>query len=334
METNIIDQFKSQLGRESALAGITGSDLSATRKNFAPQNESKDNDGEKRENSTDYLKDEVTLKQIYELVKNKKLSNNKIKQEIKKLLKDPEELNDFLRSFIKKETKEEMSLDDTVGKYTGSISGVIGTKNENKEATSSGGGVGAYDSPLFGDMKEEKLKGGKADKKTLEDIAKMHAKKGNKSLEDMITLLKNQFSKGIKVEKEHTNDRSESNEIVLDHLYEDPKYYDKLKKVETKEATSSGGGVGAYETPAAWAKSTSKKNWRGRSKTQIPGGKFVQVKKKCKRFPYCNQGDIKALKIFESELVKKVISEISVKYDIHEDLIVDIISNEIRKLGK
>ncbi len=30
-------------------------------------------------------------------------------------------------------------------------------------------------------------------------------------------------------------------------------------------------------TTAAWAKSTSKKDWRGKSKTQIPGGKFVQV---------------------------------------------------------
>ena len=261
METNIIDKFKSQLGRESALAGISGSDLSATRKDFAPQNESEEKDDNKKEKSIDYLKDGVTLKQIYVLVKNKKLSNNKIKQEIKKLLKNSEELDDFLRSFIKKETNEEMSLDDSVGRYTGSVSGVVGSRNENKEATASGGGVGAYDMPLFGEE---------------EDIT----------------------------------------------------------KTETKEATSSGAGVGAYETPAAWAKTTSKKHWRGKSKTQIPGGKFVQVKKKCKRFPYCNQGDIKALKIFENETLNKVINEISNKYDIHRDLIEEIISNEFKKLNK
>lgn len=333
METNIIDKFKSQLGRESALAGISGSDLSATRKDFAPQNESEEKDDNKKEKSIDYLKDGVTLKQIYVLVKNKKLSNNKIKQEIKKLLKNSEELDDFLRSFIKKETNEEMSLDDSVGRYTGSVSGVVGSRNENKEATSSGGGVGAYDAPLFGDMKEEKLKGGKADKKTFTDLVNKNKIKGKDIGEIKKELLK-QLNKGIKVETEHTDDESEAKEIALDHLFEDPNYYDKLKKVETKEATSSGAGVGAYETPAAWAKTTSKKHWRGKSKTQIPGGKFVQVKKKCKRFPYCNQGDIKALNIFENETLSKVINEISHKYDIHRDLIEEIISNEFKKLDK
>ena len=66
------------------------------------------------------------------------------------------------------------------------------------------------------------------------------------------------------------------------------------KKVEANEATDSSSS-GSYETTAAWSKSMSKKHWRGASKPQIPGGKFVQVKKKCKKFPYCNQGDIKAL---------------------------------------
>jgi hypothetical protein len=100
-----------------------------------------------------------------------------------------------------------------------------------------------------------------------------------------------------------------------------------IKKVETKEATGSGSS-GSYETNAAWAKSQNKKDWRGKSKTQIPGGKFVQVKKKCKKFPYCNQGDIKALKIFENETVKKVIHNISVKHNIRESVIKNIIAYE------
>jgi hypothetical protein len=102
------------------------------------------------------------------------------------------------------------------------------------------------------------------------------------------------------------------------------------KKVEAKEATSSASS-GSYVTTAAWAKSTSKKDWRGKSKTQIPGGKFVQVKKKCKKFPYCNQGDIKALKIFENEIIQKVITNLSSKMDIHEDFIKEIIYKEIVK---
>jgi hypothetical protein len=55
-----------------------------------------------------------------------------------------------------------------------------------------------------------------------------------------------------------------------------------ITKVEATEATGSVSS-GSYLTTAAWAKSTKKKDWRGKSKTQIPGGKFVQVKKKCKK---------------------------------------------------
>ena len=100
-----------------------------------------------------------------------------------------------------------------------------------------------------------------------------------------------------------------------------------IKKIEATEATGAGSS-GSYETTAAWAKSQSKKDWRGKSKTQIPGGKFVQVKKKCQKFPYCNQGDIKALKIFENEKVKKAIQNISRRHNISENVIKTIIAYE------
>lgn len=38
--------------------------------------------------------------------------------------------------------------------------------------------------------------------------------------------------KGIKVELEHTDDQQIATEIALDHLAEDPKYYDKLATIE------------------------------------------------------------------------------------------------------
>jgi hypothetical protein len=215
--------------------------------------------------------------------------------------------------------------------------------------------------------KKQTLKGGLSDKLSLNDIAKKHKVK----IED----LKNQLDLGVKTEMEHTKDKNKAKEIAMDHLVEDPKYYDKLKKIEAKEkwsqkyknsidcnnpkgfsqkahcqgkrkenkeATGSGsaGGYdtplfskmetkeatgaassGSYETPKMWAKSTNKKDWRGKSKTQTPGGKFVQVKKKCKTFPYCNQGDINALKIFENKLLKKVISNISKNNNISEETI-------------
>jgi hypothetical protein len=113
-------------------------------------------------------------------------------------------------------------------------------------------------------------------------------------------------------------------EFVRNSFKETPK----LTKTETKEATGSASS-GSYETPASWAKSTSKKDWRGKSKTQIPGGKFVTVKKKCKKFPYCNQGDIKALKIYENEVVKKVINKISREHNISENVIKAVIQYEI-----
>ena len=107
----------------------------------------------------------------------------------------------------------------------------------------------------------------------------------------------------------------------------------KKKKIETKEATGASSS-GSYVTPAAWAKSQSKKDWRGASKTQIPGGKFVQVKKKCTKFPYCNQGDIKSLKLFDNKLVENVIKNLSKKYMVSEDFIKDIIIKEYREIIK
>jgi ribosome assembly protein YihI (activator of Der GTPase) len=107
----------------------------------------------------------------------------------------------------------------------------------------------------------------------------------------------------------------------------------KKKKIETKEATSSSSS-GSYVTPAAWSKSMSKKDWRGASKTQIPGGKFVQVKKKCTKFPYCNQGDIKALKLFENKLVDDVINKISKENNISKSVIKLALFEHFKKINK
>jgi len=202
---------------------------------------------------------------------------------------------------------------------------------------------------------------------TLIDIEKKHNK--TKDSTEYVNFLKKQLRKGAAVEKEHTDNVNIAKKIAKDHLWEDPNYYTKLAKMETKEATGSGssggyvaplfpnlesmteacwkgyrrvGGkmkngkmvpncvpikenvwtevnfkpifhegkveakeatssasTGSYEVPGMWAKSTKKKDWRGKSKTQIPGGKFVQIKKKCLKYPYCNQGDTGAIKLTE-----------------------------------
>jgi hypothetical protein len=312
-----------------------------------------------------------------------------------------------------------------IGKLT-SMKPIMGEEGETTEATSAGS-AGGYEAPLFSKPKrmdsmfkdeqpkkkvkggfvyenKEKLKGGKADKKTFEDLVNKYKKHGQ-SISNVETMLKKQLSKGIRVEMEHTDDKGSAKEIAMDHLFENPKYYDKLEKIETKEgknsakksflkdlqtdpdylefkknkmyrddlskqdrsfgapnaatndpfiqkkkysrvkddegiskieateATSSSSS-GSYVTPAAWAKSTKKKDWRGASKTQIPGGKFVQVKKKCKTFPYCNQGDINALNIFENKTLQKVITKISKEHNISEHVIKNILAYEYGKKNK
>lgn len=42
------------------------------------------------------------------------------------------------------------------------------------------------------------------------------------------------IKKGVKIEQEHTKHLKVANEIARDHIKEDPKYYDKLEKVEKK----------------------------------------------------------------------------------------------------
>lgn len=62
--------------------------------------------------------------------------------------------------------------------------------------------------------KTDKLPGGLADDKSPEQF-------DQKAL-----------AKGVKVESEHTFDKALAREIAMDHLAEDPKYYDKLEKIE------------------------------------------------------------------------------------------------------
>ncbi len=251
---DLINLFNKEYNKNATDLGVTGTELAKQRKNFQPMAEE---EKKKKTKPQDYLKDKSELKDILLLVKNKRLSANKTRIELKKMLEDPEDLNDFLNSLLKA-TK--------------------GKKEEPKEMGAVS--AGAYSGQLFSskEMKEEKY-----------------------------------CEKCKNIEKDCTCNRP--------------------KKVETKEGATTASS-GQYSTPKIWAKSTKKKDWGPSRKTQIPGGKFVQVKKKCKKFPYCNQGDINALKIFENEGLKKVISNISESYGLTENYIRNIIYLEMEKLNK
>jgi hypothetical protein len=62
--------------------------------------------------------------------------------------------------------------------------------------------------------KNEKLVGGVGDYRDIESFDPVQA------------------IKGVKVEMEHSNDVKTVIEIVVDHLTEDPLYYDKLEKID------------------------------------------------------------------------------------------------------
>jgi hypothetical protein len=63
------------------------------------------------------------------------------------------------------------------------------------------------------------------------------------------------LKKGIEVEKEHSDNEKEAREIAMDHLYEDPRYYDALEKMEDDlektepTETTMAGASGSYEAP-------------------------------------------------------------------------------------
>jgi hypothetical protein len=265
----------------------------------------------------------------------------------------------------------------------------------------------------------EKLKGGLSDKKTLEDIAKKHDSKGYYDTVNMVQSLKKQLDMGIEIEMEHTNNENVAIEIALDHLWENPKYYSKLKKsnidedcwkgykrigskvkngksvpncvpkTETKESTDAGssgsfsgpvfgGGItkreiykihnaklheevemgeatdasssGSYDVPLFGKTPKGNRNplkidgpnsiYKGRAvkdkkfpKYGGPDGVYVKIKEKCKKFPYCNQGNTGALEfIKEDSEIKDAINEISKKYGIPRKEVEKIVLNDINQI--
>jgi len=118
---------------------------------------------------------------------------------------------------------------------------------------------------------------------------------------------------------------------------------------EIKEVTS--GDAGQFDVPA-FGKTTKggRKNplkidgpksiYKGRAVTDKnfpkwggPDSVFVKIKEKCKKFPYCNQGDTGAIEfIHEDDELQESIKEISKKYGIPHKDVENIVLNEINKI--
>jgi hypothetical protein len=300
-----------------------------------------------------------------------------------------------------------------------------------------------------------KLEGGLADNKSLVQIAKKHNAKNYYQIDDMVKSLKKQVEMGLPIEMDHTDNENKAKEIVYDHLWEDPKYYTKLKKANIDEVEDShehdddmvsgvaeilrqikdtdnrkkvynnmvskfdkekvnynekefskmsglksgkkeigetdSGSSGSFEGPAfgsmvkrkvntihnaklneqeeeveeattasssgafdvpAFGKTTKggRKNplkidgpdsiYKNRAVTDKkfpkwggPGGVFVKIKDKCKKFPYCNQGNTGALEfIKEDKEIQNAINEVSKNTGIPKNEIQKIVLNEIKQI--
>lgn len=271
----------------------------------------------------------------------------------------------LMKDISKLETNEEEGYSPQIGKTQGLTPEVLTkiltkiakdiedeeemSKEETKEAMGAAS-AGGYVAPLFSEPQkrkiketEERIKGGLADNMSLEDLANHHDT-------DIETIIE-KMEEGVNVEMEHTSEMLVAFEIAMDHIYEDLNYYDKLKKIEgdshkeeAKEATTSA-SVGVYDAPIGGGRKdplqidTPKSVYSKLNSVTNPnfpkyggkGGKYVKVKDKCKKFPYCNQGDIKALEFFENNLVKEAIKRVSTKYNLDKSFIEGLIIERLNK---
>jgi len=168
--------------------------------------------------------------------------------------------------------------------------------------------------------------------KDMEEVKEeVRTHKGKKCAEIHPGILHSEWVKGDKEEEVGEQTTSASSGAFSAPLGFDPRF--KKKKKEKQEEVgeqTTAASSGSYETPQMWAKD--KKNWRGAAKTQWPGGKFVKIKDKCKKFPYCNQGDINALDLTENNKIKKAINEVSKKTGKDKDYIKNLVKKEIEEI--
>ena len=107
------------------------------------------------------------------------------------------------------------------------------------------------------------------------------------------------------------------------------------KKVEANEMTDSS-SVGAYDANSFQDKNmkgnTLKGQGRSWKKTQIPGGGFVSINKRCKTFPYCDQGNSKDKPVKVSSTPSamfEAIKNVSLKTGLTEEQIKNILINHL-----
>lgn len=103
---------------------------------------------------------------------------------------------------------------------------------------------------------------------------------------------------------------------------------------EFKEATDSS-SVGPYDTNSFeninMRGNTTKGRGRSWKQTQIPGGSYVDINEKCKKFPYCNQGNTGAVKYRKTKKkspMQEAIENVSLRTGLSVSEIKNLIIND------
>lgn len=215
-------------------------------------------------------------------------------------------------------------------------------------------------------MSKEKLKGGSADGMSLKDIEKKHkvgslSKELIKGIKDEMEHTKDEgvakeialdhlskdphyYTKEMETKEQTMADASGSFETGMSSPILKKDIYKRHGKKQDVDEVTDASSSGAFDVPAFG------KNTKGRRdplkidgvksiaqsravkdpkwpKFGGPGGVYVKVKEKCKKFPYCNQGDINAI-----EPLREAIEEVAKKYGLPINEVENIVLNEIKQI--
>jgi hypothetical protein len=141
-----------------------------------------------------------------------------------------DDINEIINE-LEQEIMSEMGLPGGAGVGLSLPGGYINGAPNSKDVKKLKSKLDKDGSEEYEKVKEDKIPGGKAEGMTLIDIAKKWA--GDYyDYRNLLPGIKQEFIKGYAIEREHTTDTNIAKEIALDHLYEDPKYYTKLDKIE------------------------------------------------------------------------------------------------------
>lgn len=135
------------------------------------------------------------------------------------------------------------------------------------------------------------------------------------------------FAAPLSLSKEESKEQefTEATDASSSGAFSDVPLFGKTTKGGRKNPLKIDGPSSIYKGRAVTDKKFPK--WGG------PESKFIKIKDKCKKFPYCNQGDINAIEVVkENAELKEAIEKTAKKYGISYSQVEKSVLNEINKI--